>query len=81
MINQATYFGGDNSLKLKDIPYSVNIVYQDNMSTLSLAKNRYVSSSKQTKHIKAKYFFIRHYHTSEAAPCPLVRYGLSSMYF
>jgi hypothetical protein len=39
-----------------------NIVYQDNMSTLSLAKNGYVSSSKRTKHIKAKYFFIRHYH-------------------
>ena len=32
------------------------------MSTLSLAKNGYVSSSKRTKHIKAKYFFIRHYH-------------------
>ena len=34
------------------------------MSTLSLAKNGYVSSSKRTKHIKAKYFFIRHYHNS-----------------
>jgi len=32
------------------------------MSTLSLAKNGYVSSSKRTKHIKAKYFFVRHYH-------------------
>jgi len=32
------------------------------MSTLSLAKNGYVSSSKRTKHIKAKYFFIRHFH-------------------
>jgi len=31
-----------------------NIVYQDNMSTLSLAKNGYVSSSKRTKHIKSK---------------------------
>ena len=35
------------------------------MSTLSLAKNRYVSSSKRTKHIKAKYFFIRHYHNAQ----------------
>ncbi len=32
------------------------------MSTLSLAKNGYVSSSKRTKNIKAKYFFIRHFH-------------------
>ena len=45
---------------------NTNIVYQDNMSTLSLAKNGYVSSSKRTKHIKAKYFFVRHYHTTGA---------------
>jgi hypothetical protein len=32
------------------------------MRTLSLAKNGYVSSSKRTKHIKAKYFFIRHFY-------------------
>jgi hypothetical protein len=44
------------------------------MSTLSLAKNGYVSSSKRTKHIKAKYFFIRHYHNSQELDlryCPL----------
>jgi hypothetical protein len=41
-----------------------NIVYQDNISTLSLAKNGHVLSSKCTKHIKAKYFFICHYHDS-----------------
>ena len=43
------------------------------MSTLSLAKNGYVSSSKRTKHIKAKYFFIRHFHKSgelELRYCP-----------
>jgi hypothetical protein len=34
------------------------------MSTLSLTKNGYVSSSKRTKHIKAKYFFTRHYHNA-----------------
>ena len=61
MINQATYFGRNISLKLKDI-ISSNIVYQDNMSTFLLAKNGYVSSSKHTKHIKAKYFFICQYH-------------------
>ena len=32
------------------------------MSTLSLAKNGYVSSSKHSKHIKAKCFFVKHYH-------------------
>ena len=32
------------------------------MSTLSLAKNGYVSSSKRTNHIKAKYFFVRHFY-------------------
>jgi hypothetical protein len=41
-----------------------NIIYQDNMSTLSLAKNGYVSSSKRTKHIKAKYFFVCHYNST-----------------
>ena len=43
------------------------------MSTLSLAKNGYVSSSKQTKHIKAKKIFIRHYHNAkelELRYCP-----------
>jgi hypothetical protein len=34
------------------------------MSTLSLEKNSHVSSSKCTKHIKAKYFFIKHYYDS-----------------
>ena len=41
-----------------------NIIYQDNMSTLSLEKNGRLSSSKRTKHIKAKYFFIKHYYDS-----------------
>ena len=49
-------------LEAQGYKIKTNVVYQDNMSTLSLAKNGYVSSSKRTKHIKAKYFFIRHYH-------------------
>ena len=49
-------------LEAQGYDINTNVVYQDNMSTLSLAKNGYVSSSKRTKHIKAKYFFIRHYH-------------------
>ena len=51
-------------LEAQGYTIDTNIVYQDNMSTLSLAKNGYVSSSKRTKHIKAKYLYIRHYHKS-----------------
>jgi hypothetical protein len=49
-------------LEAQSYKTNTNIVYQDNIRTLSLAKNVYVSSSKQTKNIKAKYFFIRHFH-------------------
>jgi hypothetical protein len=51
-------------LEAQGYKIQTNIVYQNNMSTLSLAKNGYVSSSKRTKHIKAKCFFIHHFHTS-----------------
>ncbi len=51
-------------LEAQGYKINTNIVYQDNMSTLSLAKNGYISSSKRTKHIKAKYFFICHYHNA-----------------
>ena len=40
------------------------IVFQDNMSSLSLEKNGRISSSKRTKHIKAKYFLIKDYYNS-----------------
>eukprot|EP00804_Cyclotella_cryptica_P015947 CCRYP_019194-RD/>CCRYP_019194-RD protein AED:0.15 eAED:0.15 QI:0/-1/0/1/-1/1/1/0/395 len=36
-----------------------NILYQDNKSTILLAKNGRWSSSKRTKHIKSRYFFIK----------------------
>ena len=36
-----------------------NVVGQDNKSTILLAENGRQSSSKRTKHIKAKYFFIK----------------------
>ena len=41
--------------------YSIedNIIYQDNMSTLSLEKNGRVSGSNRTKHIKAKYYLVQ----------------------
>lgn len=38
---------------------SDNIVYQDNMSSLSLEKNGRLSDSSWTKHIKMKYFRIK----------------------
>ncbi len=40
------------------------MIFQDNMSSLSLEKNGRVSSSKRTKHIKAKYFLIKNYYDS-----------------
>ena len=41
--------------------YSIeeNIIFQDNMSTLSLEKNGRVSGSNRTKHIKAKYYLVQ----------------------
>jgi hypothetical protein len=40
------------------------MIFQDNMSLLSLEKNGRVSSSKRTKHIKAKNFLIKDYYDS-----------------
>jgi hypothetical protein len=45
-----------NFLEAQGYTISANYVYQDNMSTLSLATNGHVLNSKRTKHIKAKYF-------------------------
>ena len=36
-----------------------NVVYQDNQSTMRLTINGSLSSSKRTKHIKARYYFIK----------------------
>jgi hypothetical protein len=40
------------------------VIFQDNMSALSLEKNGRISSSKRTKHIKAKYFLVKDYYES-----------------
>ena len=40
------------------------IVFQDSMSSLSLEKNERISSSKRTKHTKAKYFLVKNYYNS-----------------
>ncbi len=53
-----------NFLEAQGYTITANYVQQDNMSTLSLAKNGHVLSSKCTKHIKAKFFFIKYYHQS-----------------
>lgn len=47
--------------------YSIDecFVHQDNMSALSLEKNGRMSSSKRTKHIKAKYFLIKDYYDAD----------------
>ena len=37
----------------------VSLLYQDNMSAMFLEKNGKASSSKCTKHIKVKYFFVK----------------------
>ncbi len=37
------------------------IIFQDNMSFLSLEKNGRISSSKRATHIKAKYFLMKNY--------------------
>jgi hypothetical protein len=44
--------------------YDINkyVVFQDNMSALSLEKNGRMSSSQRTKHIKAKYILIKDYY-------------------
>ena len=47
------YFMEAQGYKVKD-----NIVYQDNMSAMLLEKNGRASSSKRTRHINIRYFFI-----------------------
>jgi hypothetical protein len=52
-------FGFDTLWSAKDDEY---VVFQDNMSTLLLDKHGRILSSKQAKHIKATYFFIKDYY-------------------
>ena len=39
-------------------PIQDNILYQDNKSAMLLAKNGRASSTKRTKHINIRYFFV-----------------------
>jgi hypothetical protein len=52
-------------VECKGYDISECILFHDNMSALSLEKNRKVSSSKRTKHIKTKYFLIKDYYDSK----------------
>jgi hypothetical protein len=68
-----------NFLEAQGYTIATNYVYQDTTSTLSLAKNGHVLKSKRTKHIKAKYFFIKHIITLEkliSNIAPLIICGL-----
>ena len=47
-----------NFLMSQGYPVKKNVVYQDNMSAMLLENNRRKSSTKQTKHIELRYFFI-----------------------
>ena len=55
----ATYFFKEQGVGLKDYKYgNRNILYQDNESCIKLANNGKASSSKRTRHIHIRYFFI-----------------------
>ena len=45
-------------MEAQGYPINDNIVYQDNKSSMLLEKNGKASSSKRTKHISIRYFFI-----------------------
>ena len=47
-----------NFLISQGYPVQENVVYQDNMSTILLENNGRKSSTKRTKHIELRYFFI-----------------------
>jgi hypothetical protein len=45
-------------LEAQGYPIDDNVVYQDNQSTMLLAKNGRASSSKRTRHINIRYYFV-----------------------
>ena len=61
MTSLVIYFGR-HFLEAQGYTITNNIIFQDNMSSSSLEKNGHASSSKCTKHIKARYFFTKHYY-------------------
>jgi hypothetical protein len=68
-LTEAEIMGVDNSLgyilwaryfmEEQGYDMELSLLYQDNMSALLLEMNGKASSSKRTKHIKVKYFFIK----------------------
>ena len=47
-----------NFLKAQGYEVTENLLYQDNKSSILLEKNRKASSSKRTRHILIRYFFV-----------------------
>jgi hypothetical protein len=45
-------------MKEQNIKVTDNILYQDNKSAILLEKNGWVSSSKHTKHIETRYYYV-----------------------
>jgi hypothetical protein len=45
-------------MQAQDYEVNGNVAYQDNMSSMLLEKNGKASSSKRTKHINIRYFFV-----------------------
>ena len=48
-----------NFLEAQGYQVTENVIYQDNMSAMLLEKNGRASSSKRTKHINVRYFFVK----------------------
>ena len=46
-------------LQAQGVKVEVTIVYQDNMSSMLLEKNGRSSSSKRTRHMNIRYFFVK----------------------
>ena len=64
-LTEAELIGADNAMpqmlwtKAQGYRIDENILYQDNMSAMLLKKNGNKSSSKNTKHINVRYYFIK----------------------
>jgi len=51
----------NNFMEAQDYTISDTVIYQDNKSAILLEKNGRLSCGKRTKHIEARYFFIKDY--------------------
>ena len=66
----------DSFLKAQGLSLGTTILYQDNMSAMLLEKNGRMSSTKRTKHMNVRYFYITDLVEQEAVSikhCPTER--------